>query len=196
VRWINGGPLQRIVHQSGSIHHFESGNSPPLPLTPNPQLSITSWSFTFVPPELSERLEGFLGSETTTSNRVTFKIDKDDWYTDSGWTKWQIEWRYDESYTGPLVSVALLSPGQGEIWFGGDTETIEWRDGQLGEFVNIDLYRDGKPIQRIEYKLRNTGSYRWNVRRVTPLTGPRYKIAISSWKYPKNKVISDVFSIE
>ncbi len=64
----------------------------------------------------------------------------------------------------PVPNIIILAPNGGEIWDGGNSETITWSPENLSGNVKIELYRDGSFDSVIWPETSAaSGSYAWSV---------------------------------
>lgn len=76
--------------------------------------------------------------------------------------------------------ISLTSPNGGESWARGTTKTITWtKDGNVGSYVKIDLYKGGLFKQTIASSTSNDGSHPWTIATGQTI-GSDYKIKITS----------------
>jgi len=76
-----------------------------------------------------------------------------------------------------LLNITLITDG--ETWNKGDTITITWDSENIGDYVNIDLYKNGDFYYEIIPYLYNYGSYEWTIPNGFE-AGANYSIKISS----------------
>jgi hypothetical protein len=76
--------------------------------------------------------------------------------------------------------ITVISPNGGENWARGTAHTINWKkDGNVGSYVKIQLYKGGILNKVIISSTANDGSYNWIVP-TTQTIGTDYKIKIMS----------------
>ncbi len=76
--------------------------------------------------------------------------------------------------------IIVISPNGGENWQRGTTRTISWKkDGNVGPYIKIQLYKSGILKNTISSSTLNDGSYSWTVP-WSLLLGSDYKIKITS----------------
>jgi hypothetical protein len=82
-----------------------------------------------------------------------------------------------------IVSLKVTTPNGGDIWYVGDTNTIEWTSVNVNSNVSISVSRNGGATWSvIASDTPNDGSYPWNV--TSPDTSSaRIRICSSSWPY-------------
>jgi V8-like Glu-specific endopeptidase len=101
----------------------------------------------------------------------------------------------DETLTvEPVHAATVTVPNGGEIWYEGNTGTINWGSLGGGDYVSIELSRNGgASYEVLEYVTDNDGSYTWTV------TGPPSEnclVRITPTSYPGSGDVSDAsFSI-
>ena len=84
----------------------------------------------------------------------------------------------DFTISNPYITV--VSPNGGESWTRGTTRAIGWnKDGNVGSFVKIQLYKGGVLKSEISSSTPNDGSYSWTIP-TTQTLGTDYKIKITS----------------
>jgi hypothetical protein len=76
-----------------------------------------------------------------------------------------------------ILNITLITDG--ETWNKGDTITITWDSENIGDYVNIDLYKNGDFYYEITPYLYNYGSYEWTIPNGLE-AGANYSIKISS----------------
>ena len=112
----------------------------------------------------------FVWSNAVASTTYYYRVRTDN---DAGPSDWA---------TGSFQTVApfitVTSPNGGELWRRGLKYFVQWQ-GNLGEAVNIDLYKSGIYLTRIATNAPSTGAYRWQVGSgLTP--GNDYTIRVTS----------------
>lgn len=76
--------------------------------------------------------------------------------------------------------ITIISPNGGESWQRSTTKTITWKkEGNVGSYVKIDLYKAGVFKQTIVASTPNDGSHPWYIPGAQTL-GTDYKIKITS----------------
>jgi len=115
----------------------------------------------------------YVWSNVTANTTYYYRVRTDN---DAGSSDWA---------TGSFQTVApfitVTSPNGGEFWRRGRRYFVQWR-GNLGEAVNIDLYKSGAYLTGIATNAPSTGAYQWQVGLgLTP--GNDYTIRISSSTY-------------
>lgn len=77
----------------------------------------------------------------------------------------------------PFVQVS--APNGGEAWQRGLPYFVQWND-DLGENVNIDLYKAGAFLRNVATNVPSTGAYKWSIPYSLLTPGSDYSIRISS----------------
>jgi beta-glucanase (GH16 family) len=80
-----------------------------------------------------------------------------------------------QSYTGVIV----ISPNGGEILERGVTKKISWNSGNAGQYVKVELLKNGILNKVISPNTPNDGSHYWTIP-LTQMPGTDYKIKITS----------------
>ena len=84
----------------------------------------------------------------------------------------------DSAFTIFAPSITVTSPNGGETWLTGSTHLINWTDN-IGENVEIQLYKSGAFDSQIISSTTSDGSYTWNIPLGT-VPGTDYKVRILS----------------
>lgn len=84
----------------------------------------------------------------------------------------------------PEAKIVVTSPGRGERWVPGSTQTIRWTyTGDVGPAMNVGLFLGGSAVAVIANDVprsaAGSGSYRFNVPKGLPATG-NYSIRVVS----------------
>src|SRR5665213_1675755 len=112
----------------------------------------------------------FVWSNATANTIYYYRVRTDN---DAGASDWA---------TGSFQTVApflsLTSPNGGEFWRRGLKYFVQWQ-GNLGEAVNIDLYKSGAYLTGIATNAPSTGAYQWQVG-LSLVPGNDYAIRITS----------------
>ncbi len=97
--------------------------------------------------------------------------------------------------TVPAPTITVTSPSSSSNWQTGTIHTIRWETtGNIGNYVDIQIYRGDTPIATIAANENNDGAYDWLLS--TDLSsGTNYRVKISSLDYPDIYDYSDYFSI-
>jgi len=91
--------------------------------------------------------------------------------------------------------ITVNSPYAGEIWYKGETYTITWTSVNAGNYVSIELYKDGSYYSTIISNTSNDGSYSWQIP-TDPTSSSSCNIKIKSLVYSNLYGISEYFSID
>jgi len=91
--------------------------------------------------------------------------------------------------------ITVNSPYAGETWYKGETYTITWTSVNAGNYVSIELYKDGSYYSTIISNTSNDGSYSWQIP-TDPTSSSSCKIKIKSLVYSNLYGISEYFSID
>jgi hypothetical protein len=78
-------------------------------------------------------------------------------------------------------SITVTSPSEGYTWYKGDRYTITWDSKGSGDYVNIELYKDGLYHSSIATHVINNGDYLWKI--PSDLSPGSYQIKITSTAY-------------
>ena len=78
-------------------------------------------------------------------------------------------------------SITIISPSDGETWYKGGGYLINWNSKGAGDYVNIDLYKDGQYYSSIASDASNDGDYPWMIPSNIPPGS--YQIKITSTAY-------------
>jgi len=112
----------------------------------------------------------FVWSNATANTIYYYRVRTDN---DAGASDWA---------TGSFQTVApfitVTSPNGGEFWRRGLKYFVQWQ-GNLGEAVNIDLYKSGAYLTGIATNAPSTGAYQWQVG-LSLVPGNDYAIRITS----------------
>jgi hypothetical protein len=91
--------------------------------------------------------------------------------------------------------ITVNSPYAGETWYKGETYTITWTSVNTGNYVSIELYKDGSYFSTVISNTSNDGSYSWQI--PTDLaSSSSCNIKIKSLVYSNLYGISGYFSID
>ncbi|MCX6668057.1 MAG: hypothetical protein NTV74_07495 [Euryarchaeota archaeon] len=78
-------------------------------------------------------------------------------------------------------SITVTSPSEDYTWYKGDRYTITWDSKGSGDYVNIELYKDGLYHSSIATNVINNGDYLWKI--PSDLSPGSYQIKITSTTY-------------
>lgn len=91
--------------------------------------------------------------------------------------------------------ITVNSPYAGETWYKGETYTITWTSVNAGNYVSIELYKDGSYYSTVISNTSNDGSYSWQIP-TDPTSSSSCNIKIKSLVYSNLYGISEYFSID
>lgn len=91
--------------------------------------------------------------------------------------------------------ITVNSPYAGETWYKGETYTITWTSVNAGNYVSIELYKDGSYYSTVISNTSNDGSYLWQIS-TDPTSSSSCNIKIKSLVYSNLYGISEYFSID
>ena len=90
--------------------------------------------------------------------------------------------------------IVLSSPVSGHIMYQGDTFTLYWSSYAVGEWVKIELYKEGSSFLTIESSLYNSGKYYWVIPDGLPKNA-HYQLKITSLLNSSEYDVSENFTI-
>jgi Arylsulfotransferase (ASST)/Ser-Thr-rich glycosyl-phosphatidyl-inositol-anchored membrane family len=93
-------------------------------------------------------------SNATANTTYYYRVRTDNDAGASGWATGSFQ------TVAPFITVT--SPNGGEFWRRGLKYFVQWR-GNIGEAVNIDLYKSGAYLTTIATNAPSTGAYQWQV---------------------------------
>ena len=91
-------------------------------------------------------------------------------------------------------TITIISPSDGEVLYKGEIVVIQWTSENIGNYLSIELYKDGVKYKTIEEYAPNQGSYNWQVPTDLP-TGSTYQIKIISTLYNNAQGLSSGYII-
>ena len=91
--------------------------------------------------------------------------------------------------------ITVNSPYAGETWYKGETYNITWTSVNAGNYVSIELYKDGSYYSTIISNTSNDGSHSWQIP-TDPTSSSSCNIKIKSLVYSNLYGISEYFSID
>jgi len=95
-----------------------------------------------------------------------------------------------------IRSITVISPNGGESWFRGSAVHIAWDfEGNIGEYIKIDLYNGGNYDNPIADSTTNDGYYSWFIP-YEQSEGSDYQIKISSLDNSVSDMSDEYFAIE
>jgi len=99
------------------------------------------------------------------------------------WSNHLKDLRFGMANIGLKGNLTLRSPNGDEEWCTENTNVLEWEAGISGDYVKIDLYKNGKQLMIINDNTNNTGSYSWDIPNYL-LSDNDYKIRITDKANP------------
>lgn len=100
---------------------------------------------------------------------------------------------YDNGLKYATVIMSISSPNGGEIWYKGEIYTISWNSENVGDYVQIELYKGNTYVSTIDLNASNNGSYNWKI--PEGIETDEYTIKITS-KSDTNKFASTLVVIK
>ncbi len=92
--------------------------------------------------------------------------------------------------------LTIIKPQKNDLFIKGENIEILWESENIGDYVDIDLYKDGSWVKTIASNIDNTGMFNWKIPSNFE-TGTNYQIKISSPIYSEVSAFSEgEFSID